>query len=67
MVVYLLPQQCIFGGICQGNGECFLIQISNIIASTPVQKIYEHVKDGSTAGKGTMKRSFKKQVILIVH
>lgn len=43
----VLPQQWIFGGICRGTGQCFLVQVPDRKATTLLAAIEENIADGS--------------------
>lgn len=43
----VLPQQRILGGICRDDNEFFLVQVPNRNAKTLMEKIRDHVSEGS--------------------
>lgn len=44
----VLPQQWIFGGICQETNECFLLKVPNRSMLTLLDAINENIAEGST-------------------
>ncbi|XP_039297793.1 uncharacterized protein LOC120354530 [Nilaparvata lugens] len=44
----VLPQQWVFGGLCQETGECFLVPVEDRSAQTLLPIIQQHVRAGST-------------------